>query len=97
MRDHGTHAMLKAFGLPYLRTHPVRLFLNGDYIGFYTLMEAPNQGYVMQRSFGVFDAEMTALFKLKTDFPDCPYNTTSSSNTTGDLPDPYYFERGDHR
>lgn len=50
MRDHASHTMLKAFGLPYLRTRPVRLFLNGEYTGFYTLMEAPSEGYVMQVS-----------------------------------------------
>jgi len=51
MRDHSSHTMLKAFGLPYARTRPTRLFLNGSYIGFYTLMEAPTQEYVMQVRF----------------------------------------------
>jgi hypothetical protein len=50
MRDHASHTMLKAFGLPYLRTRPVRLFLNGGYVGFYTLMEDPTQEYVMHVS-----------------------------------------------
>jgi hypothetical protein len=54
MRDHASHTMLKAFGLPYLRTRPVRVFLNGAYTGFYTLMEAPTQAYVMQVSFVSF-------------------------------------------
>ena len=54
MRDHASHTMLKAFGLPYLRTRPTRLFLNGQYVGFYTLMEAPTQEYIIQVN-GSFD------------------------------------------
>mmetsp|Transcript_8256 Transcript_8256/g.20386 ORF Transcript_8256/g.20386 Transcript_8256/m.20386 type:complete len:786 (-) Transcript_8256:188-2545(-) len=97
MRDHASHTMLKEFGLPYLRTRPTRLFLNGQYVGFYTLMEAPTQGYVIQRSFGAFEPEMTALFKAKTSMADCPFTISESVNITSDLPDPYYFERGEHR
>lgn len=66
MRDYASHALLKRFGLPYLRCRPVRFYLNGEYVGFYTLMEAPTQGYVMQRSFGIFDPADTALYKVKT-------------------------------
>jgi len=100
MRDHAAHTMLKAFGLPYLRTRPARLFLNGEYTGFYTLMEAPSQEYVMQRSFGVFDRSKTALFKGKTGIAACPYSDTMIDMMgpldTENPPDKYYFERGDH-
>jgi len=101
MRDHASHTMLKEFGLPYLRTRPVRVFLNGSYAGFYVLMEAPTQAYVMQRSFGKFKPEETALFKVKPSVKNCPYDISeistvakSSGATNGDK---YYFERGDHR
>ena len=50
MRDYASHVLLKEFGLPYLRCRHVRLFLNGEYVGFYTLMEAPTHAYVMQVS-----------------------------------------------
>jgi hypothetical protein len=54
MRDHSAHVMLKAYGLPYLRTRPARVFINGVYTGFYTLMEAPTQAYVLQVRFFFF-------------------------------------------
>ncbi|EJK45235.1 hypothetical protein THAOC_36156 [Thalassiosira oceanica] len=99
MRDYASHVLLKRFGLPYLRSRPVRLYLNGEYVGFYTLMEAPTQGYVMQRSFGVFDPTDTALYKVKTTLAQCPITEESTiAKTQGEaVPDPYYFERGDHR
>ena len=50
MRDHAGHT-----------THPVRLFLNGEYTGFYTLMEAPSQGYVMQVSSAAFGGTSTNM------------------------------------
>jgi hypothetical protein len=50
MREHSAHKMLKAFGLPYLRSRPGRLYVNGEYIGFYTILESPEQDYVMQVS-----------------------------------------------
>jgi len=103
MREYGAHVMLKKFGLPYIRTRPIRLYFNGDYIGFYTMMEAPDQPYVMQRSFGAFDPELTSLYKMKTQFVTCANVFKGlSSEVLEDLanlpvPDPYYFERGDHR
>jgi len=107
MREHASHTMLKAFGLPYARTRPVRLFLNGSYTGFYTLMEAPTQGYVMQRSFGPFDPDTTAIFKAKTAMTDCPFAEGQAQmmiNMGGnnmeeqaETPEDYYFDRGDHR
>jgi len=102
MRDHGSHAILQAIGLPYHRTRPARLFLNGNYIGFYLVMEAPTQGYVMQRNFGAFDPGNTALFKIKTAVGQCPFETgdfatIAEMTADGPPPDPYYFERGEHR
>ena len=79
MRDYASHALLKRFGLPYLRCRPVRFYLNGEYIGFYTLMEAPTQGYVMQRSFGVFDPTGTALYKVKTNLAEVSRAFTRST------------------
>lgn len=108
MRDHAAHTMLKAFGLPYLRTRPARVYINGEYIGFYTVMDTPDSGNFMQRSFGDFDPSKTALYKGKTFIDFCPFATTTNPfsflflspervDPNSPLPDPYYFERGDHR
>jgi len=102
MREHSAHTMLKAFGLPYLRTRPVRLFLNGNYIGFYTLMEAPSQGYVMQRSFGKFDPDKTAIFKAKTFAGFCPkldalVGIFIDPEAVGQVEEKAYYKRGSHR
>jgi len=100
MRDHAAHVMLKAYGLPYVRSRPARVFINGVYTGFYTLMEAPTQAYVLQRSLGVFDPEKTAIFKAKTSMDLCPPSeaiAVAQATEDGDSPDQYYFERGDHR
>jgi len=96
MRDAAAHILLKQVGLPYIRTRPAQLFVNGEYVGYYTLMEAPTQAYVMQRSFGVFDPQKTGLFKIKTAFNSCPMDT-STVDANAPPPDPYYFERGSHR
>ena len=53
VRDWSTHRMLRRFGLPYLRTRTAKLYINGEYTGLYSLMEAPDQDYVFYRSFGV--------------------------------------------
>lgn len=98
MREYGSQVMLSQFGLPYIRSRPIRLYLNGDYVGFYTMMEAPTQGYVMQRSFGTFNPALTAMFKVKSRVNRCPYTQEQRDEAKqGEVPDPYYFERGDHR
>lgn len=51
MREHVMHRLNGRFGLPFLRTRPARLYINDKYIGFYTVMEAPDHGYVMQVSY----------------------------------------------
>eukprot|EP00985_Skeletonema_marinoi_P002551 scaffold1055_cov146-Skeletonema_marinoi.AAC.1 len=98
MRDYASHFMLRRFGLPYLRSRPVRLYMNGEYVGFYTLLEAPTQGYVMQRSFGVFNPEDTALYKVKSQLAQCPVTDPAAiAGKSDEPPNPYYFDRGDHR
>jgi len=98
MRDYASHFMLRRFGLPYLRSRPVRLYMNGEYVGFYTLMEAPAQGYVMQRSFGVFQPQDTALYKIKTQVAQCPVtDPVAIASKSEEPPNPYYFDRGNHR
>mmetsp|Transcript_2552 Transcript_2552/g.4215 ORF Transcript_2552/g.4215 Transcript_2552/m.4215 type:complete len:838 (+) Transcript_2552:29-2542(+) len=99
MREYAAHRLNARFGLPHLRTRAVRLFLNEKYTGFYTLMEAPEQAYVMQRSFGPFDPAETALFKFKTLYASCGQYSEEeiSAASERDTPDPYYFERGEHR
>jgi len=103
MRDAMAHYMLKSVGLPYARTKPARLFMNGEYVGFYTLMEAPVQGHVLQNSFGAFDPQKTGIFKLKTGFDACPFDDdmmraiTFATESNPLPPDVYYFERGRHK
>lgn len=63
MREYGAHVMLKKFGLPYIRSRPIRLYFNGEYIGFYTMMEAPDQPYVMQVSQKIFLIMIIHLFR----------------------------------
>ena len=67
MRDWSMHRMLRRFGLPYLRTRTAKLYINGDYTGLYSLMEAPDQDYVFYRSFGVDTrAPNHAMYEVKT-------------------------------
>lgn len=101
-REWAQHRMLARFGLPYLRTRKVRFFVNGEFIGLYDLVEAPDQDYVFQRSFPDFDPNNYALFKVKTLSLGCgEYDTDALQRATGRLDEadspPYAFERGDHR
>lgn len=67
MKEWVTHRMLARFGLPYLRTRHVKFYVNGKQLGFYTFMEAPDQDYVMARTFGYsYDKNDSALYKVKT-------------------------------
>merc|ERR1712100_152471 len=50
-REWTFHRMLARFGMPHLRCRTLRLYLNGEYYGVYTFMEAPDQEYVFARSF----------------------------------------------
>merc|ERR1719428_2049483 len=53
----------------------------------------------MQRSFGAFDVEKTAIFKAKTGMSLCPYSDMqmASVQLDQDSTEIYYFERGEHR
>lgn len=44
MRDWAYNRMLARFGLPFIRVRKTRLYINGNYHGLYSLMEAPDQG-----------------------------------------------------
>ena len=55
VREWSSHRMLARFGLPHLRTRMVRLLMNDEVYGLYTLMEAPDQDYVFHRSFPDYD------------------------------------------
>lgn len=96
MRDYAANEILRAVGLPHLRSRPARLFLNGEYHGFYSLHEAPDEDYVMQRSFGVSDPEKTGLFKMRDLLAECEFDT-SLFDPNSPVPDPIYAERGRHR
>uniref|UniRef100_A0A6S8YZZ2 LTD domain-containing protein n=1 Tax=Chaetoceros debilis TaxID=122233 RepID=A0A6S8YZZ2_9STRA len=99
MREHASHRLNARFGLPFLRTRHVRLYLNSGYIGFYTFTEAPELDYVMHRSFGAFDPAETALYKFKIIAASCGDYTSEELETAkqSPVPDPYYFKRGPHR
>ena len=53
--------------------------------------------FFVQRSFGVFDPNKAALFKGKGYVDACPYSISSEVTAQDEMPDPYYFERGEHR
>lgn len=71
-------------------------------------MDTPGNGQFMKRSFGDFDPEKAAIFKFKTFIDFCPFDQTDNvfksffmvpggTDPNSPMPDPYYFERGDHR
>uniref|UniRef100_A0A7R9Z617 LTD domain-containing protein n=1 Tax=Pseudictyota dubia TaxID=2749911 RepID=A0A7R9Z617_9STRA len=102
VREWTSHRMLARFGLPHLRARTVRFFVNGDYVGLYELLEAPDQDYVFHRSFPDFDPKTYALFKVKTLSLGCGlYDENALARAQErvneeDTP-PYSFERGEHR
>jgi len=64
------------------------------------MMEAPDQDYVMQRSFGPYDPAASGLFKFKTTAMWCLQGFSDEeivATTPNPVPNPYYFERGEHR
>jgi len=73
MREWTMHRMLARFGLPYLRSRSVRLYIRSvsgnqatdHYFGLYTFIEAPDQEYVFARSFPDYDPSNFALYKVK--------------------------------
>ena len=81
MRDWSMHRMLRRFDLPYLRARTTKLYVNGDYRGVYTLMEAPDQDYVFYRNFGMENTNIAStlppfanghcLYKFKTHSRNC--------------------------
>ena len=81
MREWTAHRMLRRADLPYLRTRTAKLYVNGEYTGLYSLIEAAEQDYVFYRNFGVDNtntastkppfAEGHALYKIKTHSQQC--------------------------
>lgn len=63
--------MLARFGLPHLRARKARFYINDELMGYYTLLEAPDQDYAFHRSFPDFDPENYALYKVKIYARDC--------------------------
>ena len=102
VREWTAHRMLARFGLPYLRTRTVRLFVNDDYVGLYSFVEAPEQDYVFQRSFPDYTSDEYGLYKVKTLSLGCGGYTAgvlerAEKLLNSTLKPPYIFERGDHR
>jgi CotH kinase protein len=101
MRDWAMNRMLARFGLPYLRTRKIRFFINQDYIGFYTAVEAVDQEYVFARSFPNYNPINYALYKWKADAIGCgrydPDVLADAEARVDVLKPPYSFERGPHR
>jgi len=102
VREWAQHRMLARFGLPHLRTRKVRYFVNGDYVGLYDLLEAPEQDYVYQRSFPNFDPQYYGLYKIKTlslrcgAYTDAQISVAEARINETSTP-PYSYQRGEHR
>jgi CotH kinase protein/Lamin Tail Domain len=104
-RDWTVNRLLARFGLPHLRSRKVRFFINGDYIGFYTVVEAIDQEYVFARSFPDYDPFNYALYKWKIEAIGCGrYDpdqlADAATRVEAHLQDPsvpFSFEPGDHR
>jgi len=99
LREWTAHRMLARFGLPFLRARSVRLLINGDYVGLYLFMEAPDQEYVFARGFPDYNPANFALYKVKTTSLNCGgYNhlwamtVPTATETTK-----FAFHRGEHR
>jgi len=108
MRDWAYHRMLARFGLPHLRSRKMSLYINGDWSGFYTLMESPSQEYVFYRNFlmqqqqQTFSSSSFALYKFTNLGVYCgAYTSEQIHNATLRLDEtstpPYAFEHGEHR
>jgi len=102
VREWAQHRMLARFELPHLRTRKVRYFVNGDYVGLYDLLEAPEQDYVFQRSFPSFDPEYYGLYKIKTLSLRCGAYTDAQvalaeARINETSTPPYSYQRGEHR
>lgn len=65
-RDWSYNRMAARFGLPHLRARQVRVVVNGNLHGMYTLLEAVDQEYVFARSFPAYNPNSYALYKVKT-------------------------------
>jgi Lamin Tail Domain/CotH kinase protein len=101
-REWSAHRMLARFGLPHLRARKMRLFLNGNRIGLYTVLEAAEQEYVFRRSFPNYTLDSYALYKVKTQSIACgTYQPERLERAQLRMDEtatpPYVFERGDHR
>jgi len=105
-REWTVHRMLARFGLPYLRSRHVNVFVNGVKAGFYTLLEAPDQEYVFSQNFPSYDPSNYALFKVKSlSIPalGCPSYTEGELEVARERqaadPDkgPSIYDRGEHK
>jgi hypothetical protein len=101
-RDYAYNRMLARFGLPHMRARKVRVHINGNTHGYYTLVEAPDQDYVFHRSFPDFDPQRYALFKVKSFGIDCgsysPEQIAAAEARVNETSTPpYAFERGEHK
>lgn len=111
MRDQYFHRMLARFGLPHARARKAQLYINGELMGFYTLIEAPDQPYVFARNYPDYNPQNFALYKVKSYTLGCgAYTEEEYRNATiraeelerqaevndGKYP-PYAFERGEHQ
>jgi len=113
MREWSMHRMLRRFGLPYLRTRTAKLHVNEEYVGTYTLMEAPDQDYIFYRGFGDKTPASPdypplsphyALYKMKSMSIGCGLDAeemeawaSAPLYTPPADPNHYAFKRGTHR
>jgi len=106
LSDWTIHRMLARFGLPHLRARHVRFFVNDVLIGFYTMLEAPDEHHVLARTYGYdYDKDHSALYKVKTMSLGCGNEAEYDSKdigksldpSQGEIFGPYAYERGEHR
>ncbi|CAB9505678.1 spore coat protein CotH [Seminavis robusta] len=101
MREWAYPRMLARFGMPHARTRMVHFYINEKLIGFYTLMEIPEQEYVFARNFPNYNPKNFALFQIDPLTEGCGQYSQAELQSGRDRVDdsstpPYSFERGTH-
>ena len=103
MREWFSHRALARFGLPFLRTRTVQLYINDQKIAIYSLMESMTMEYVFHRSYPNYDPGNFGLFKMKTlsykcGLPEQGYGGTAVANAEyANQSTKFQYDRGPHR
>jgi len=98
LKEWTMHRMLAEFNLPFLRTRHITLTINGEYLGLYLFMEAPDQEHIFARSFPSYNPLEYQLYKVKVfsmGMACQDINWMTSSPCTPST-EPYEWEHGSH-